>query len=337
LPTVVAGVAFRRAPGAGAMASPLPVDERSSLLQRSAEGVADKASRKGFAAFEAGPDWQAGDDGGGGGGRDAGAVTRSFTLFPLRGQSRERYFARRSQTGGGGLAPFGSGDGGVNGGGGGHGPSAHRRQRVARMAARLGLSAKAREKLDAQLEAAGQPEAAAGSGAVLVDGGSDARGDDYVRSVAGAGRDEVAEDVDERVAALLSSLAEEEESTARLLALSTAAVAAHIATAVVVYHVLEGWSWTDCVYFTVVSVRCGERASRCGECEGTRVEHVDGLWGYVLRRAVLRLACQKLTFPLAPVGSAPFLSRAWLVWCLYTCRTRPPLSIFSSSLWVLVI
>lgn len=55
-------------------------------------------------------------------------------------------------------------------------------------------------------------------------------------------------------AALLSSLADEDESTARLLALSAAAVAAHIATAVVVYHVLEGWSWTDCVYFTVVSL-----------------------------------------------------------------------------------
>jgi len=290
------------------MASSLPVDERSSLLQRSAEGVADNSSRNGFAAMDTGPDRKEGDDGGGGGGRDTGALARSSTLFPLRGQSRERYFVRRFGTGGGGLTPLGSGDGGVSGGGGGHGSSAHRRQRIARMAARLGLSAKARDKVDAQLEAAAQPGTAVGSGAWPVDGESDGRVDDHVRSVAGAGRDEMVEDVDERVAALLSSLAAEEESTSHLLVLSTAAVVAHIATAVVVYHVLEGWSWTDCVYFTVVSVRCGERARRRGECEGTRVEHVDGLWEYVLRLAVLRLACEKLTFPLASGGHVPFQS-----------------------------
>lgn len=235
------------------MASPpWPVTERSRLLRQPSERPAGKVSRDHFGALDGGPDGApAGGDGGGGrgvnGDRDVGCggrLARFSTFHPFRTASH----VVRSSTHPGIQTDGSYGGGGGVGGGGGHvAPSEAHQRRVEKMAARLGLSAKAREKLRTRLSTAAMPPTRPGS----VTASDDELVNDDARS---AVRDDAADDEDERVAALLSSLADEDENTSRLLALSAAAVAAHIATAVVVYHQLEGWSWTDCVYFTVVSL-----------------------------------------------------------------------------------
>ncbi|GAB0494699.1 hypothetical protein MMPV_005995 [Pyropia vietnamensis] len=246
------------------MASPPPwhVTERSRLLRQPSERPFQKVSREHFDALDEcvdgppggrGANWGRRRSGGGDGRLTQSSTHRPFRRVPAMSKSSSHTSGMLTDGSDNSVGGGGGGWGGRSGGVGGDSdvggaPSEAHRRRVERLAGRLGLSAKAREKLHARLTTPTPPAHPLPGSETVLD---EEVGVDDVRSVRD---DTAADDVDERVAALLSSLADEDESTARLLALSTAAVAAHIATAVVVYHILEGWSWTDCVYFTVVSL-----------------------------------------------------------------------------------